>query len=299
VRYTARAPLRIDLGGTWNCLRGVADREEGFAVCVAIQQYAEGAVALPWGDGPLRSLRSERRSVEYSLRLPIGAGLGASAAQTVLWVALMRSVIDNAAEREDVARTACEIQRMLGTLESPQDAYASAHGGITCLAVSETVRSEHVALSLPVRENLADRLLLVWSGERGLSRSVAETLRTRVTEGDHATIEGLSALGRTAREMGDALRTGQIDALATLVDEHSRLQESMIPAAQTAVHRDLAQLARSLGATAYKPCGVAGGAAVIMVPQGEREYLTHKLSERRVRAIEAQIDTYGVHLRKA
>jgi galactokinase/mevalonate kinase-like predicted kinase len=299
MRYTARAPLRIDLAGSWTCITDLGFEEPGAATCVAVTQYAEGSIALPWGEGPLMRWRSDRRHVEYSLTLPIGAGLAASAAQTVLWVALLRSVIDNAADREEIARTACDMQRLLGTLEGPQNSYACAHGGITCLTVGEAVTSDRVMPSPALRAALEGRLLLVWSGERGRSREVAAHLRERVAAADAVTIEGLRSLRRNAIDMAAAVHGHELDAVVQLADEHGRLQESLLPESRPAAHRDLETLLRRLGVAAYRPCGIAGGAAFAFARSGEADHVARRARELGVRVFDAAIDTYGVHLRKA
>jgi galactokinase/mevalonate kinase-like predicted kinase len=299
VKYTARAPLRIDLAGTWTCIPNLGIEEEGAATCVAITRYAEGSISLPWGDGPLMRWRSDRRHVEYSLSLPIGAGLGASAAQTVLWVALMRSVIDNAADRGEVARSACDMQRLIGTLEGPQNAYASAHGGITCHSVGETVTTDRVIPPPALRADLEGRFLLVWSGERGRSREVAAHLREHVAAGDAVMIEGLRSLRRMAVDMAAAAHGHDADAVVRLADEHSRLQATLLPESRSNAHQDLESMARRFGAVAYKPCGIAGGAGLVLTASGDAPYLAQRLGELGVRVFDAAIDTYGVHLRKA
>jgi D-glycero-alpha-D-manno-heptose-7-phosphate kinase len=299
MRYTARAPLRVDLGGSWSCLPSYAEREGGVALCVAITLYAEGSIALPTGEGPLRRLRSDRRYVSYSLDLPLGAGLGASAAQSVLYVALLRSVIDNAADREEVARASCQIGSLLGTLRGRQDPYASAIGDMTAFEVSSDVLTERLQPASSVRDEFSDRCLLLWSGEAGHSYAVAGELERRVRDGDHAVLEGLAALKRSASEMRDAMKVGDVDAVAALAAEHWHRQNQLLPEAATPAIREVAERATALGAAAVKQCGIAGGTVLVLSRRGDRAHLVEALSARGMWIMQPHVDTYGVHLRKA
>lgn len=299
MRYTARAPLRVDLGGSWSCLPAYAEQEGGAALCVALTLYAEGSIALPTGEGPLRRLRSDRRYVSYSVDLPLGAGLGASAAQTVLYVALLRSVIDNAADREEVARTSCQIDALLGTLRGRQDPYASAIGDMTAFQVTSDVLIERLQPASSVRDEFSDRCLLLWSGAAGNSYAVAGELERRIRDGDTAILEGLAALKRSASEMRDAMKAGDIDAIAALTAEQWHRQNDLLPGASTPEVREVADTAMALGAAAVKQCGIAGGTVLVLSRRGDRAHLMEAMSARGMRIMQPRVDTYGVHVRKA
>lgn len=299
MRYTARAPLRVDLGGSWSCLPAYAEREGGTALTVAVTLYAEGSIALPTEQGFARKLRSDRRYVSYSLDLPLGAGLGASAAQTVLYVALLRSVIDNSADRMEVARTSCQIDLMLGTLKGRQDVYASALGGMVSFDVTSDVKVERLQPAPSVRDEFADRSLLLWSGSPGRSHEVAIALQKRVAEGERAALNGIAALNRSTTDMREALDAGDIDAMLSLIDEQWRRQTEIVREAATSRVREVAERARANGAIAVKPCGIAGGMVLAMTKSGDRLHVSQALSARGIRVLEVKVDTYGVHLRKA
>src|SRR3954447_13061749 len=110
MRHAARAPLRIDLAGGWTCFESHPLAEGGAALGMAIERFVEGHVARPGGEPALLSrFRSERSYLSYHTDVPRAAGLGIPAAESVLWLALLRSVIDNTATRRDVARFACDV----------------------------------------------------------------------------------------------------------------------------------------------------------------------------------------------
>jgi galactokinase/mevalonate kinase-like predicted kinase len=299
VKYTARAPLRVDLGSSWTCLPAIAEQIGGTALCAAISIYAEGSIALPAGDSLLMSLRSQRRYVSYSLDLPLGAGLGASAAQTVLYVALLRSVVDNAADRREVARISCQLNGMMGTLSGQQDAYASAIGGVSYLSVTSRVEAERVEPATSAMNELAGRMVVLWSGEAGRSLDVATTLQSEFKKGRRELMDGLAELNAGATSIRDALVSEEIDRAVELVDEQWRRQQKILPESSPPRVREVAELARKHGATAVNGCGIAGGALVAFCRAGDREHFMNAMKASKVRVLDAGIDTFGVHLRKA
>jgi D-glycero-alpha-D-manno-heptose-7-phosphate kinase len=247
----------------------------------------------------LGRFRSDRRYLSYTVDLPLGAGMGASAAQTVLWVALTRSVIDNAADRRTVAESACAIQALLGTLRGCQDAFASALGGVTHYHQGPPEAVERIDLDLSVQEELDARMVLAWSGERGRSAQVLRLLAERAAGNDARLLDGLRDLRRIAKEMKSALQRGDVDAVAASIDEHWRRQREIEPAAASPAANDLESRARGAGAVAVKACGIAGGMLLILAKHGYHGHLFGFLRARGVQVYTPRLDNYGVHLRKA
>lgn len=298
MRYTARCPLRVDLAGGWSCLPAVAGDVGGTAVCAAVKLYAEGSIAVPAGTGFLASLRSDRRTVTYTLDLPIGAGLGEDAAQTVLWVALLRSVIDNAADRAEVARSSCRIDTMLGTLRGEHDAHACALGGVTSLAVASGVAVERLDESPAVRDEMNARLVLVWTGEAGDAPGVGAALQDRWRRGDRVTVDGVTRLKEGATHMRDALHAGDFDSAVELIDEQWRLERTLEPGIALPATREIETIVRAHGAVAVKQCGIAGGVLAVFARPGNRQHLISALRARKLRVLPSEIDPYGVYLFK-
>ena len=89
MHYRARAPLRVDFAGGWTDVPLYAEAEGGAVVNAAITLYATGHIVRPEGGARPRLFGGGRSSVSYQVDAPPSAGLGASAAQTVLWVTLV------------------------------------------------------------------------------------------------------------------------------------------------------------------------------------------------------------------
>jgi D-glycero-alpha-D-manno-heptose-7-phosphate kinase len=301
VRYRARAPLRIDFGGGWTDVPLYADREGGAVLNAAITQYAHGYIARPEPDGAgvLRALRGDRSHLTYSLDLPSGSGLGASAAQTVLWVALVRSSIANTAERRDVAASACRVAEALGILGGKQDEYASALGGITYFTFGETVRDERLELDSHIVEALHRRLILVYSGQKRLSSAIHESVWSRYRSGEPGVVSALSTLKNVAGSMRDALLKGDLDAFGDLIGENWAQQKMLHASITNERVEDMIDYACAHGAAAAKACGAGGGGCLLLYArQDESDRLRSALAKRQVRIVDFHFDTYGVYLKK-
>src|SRR5437764_9662045 len=101
MRYKARAPLRVDFGGGWTDVPFYAQEHGGSVLNAAITHYAHGFISRPQGTGLLRAMRANRSYVSYSLDVPPGSGLGSSAAQTLLWVTLVKTSVANVSDRTE------------------------------------------------------------------------------------------------------------------------------------------------------------------------------------------------------
>lgn len=301
MRYRARAPLRIDFGGGWTDVPVFANEEGGAVLNAAICQYARGYIARPEGSGVVRALRSDKSYVSYEVDVPVGAGLGASAAQTVLWVTLVKTTIANVSTRRDIAEIACRIGGLLGILGGKQDEYAAALGGLTYYTFDAAgVQLERIDLPLSFREQLRSRLVLVYSGEQRLSSAVHEHVWGRYRAGDPSVVGALRDLKSLAGRMRDALVARDLDGLGDLITENWSRQQNLDPTITNPHIDDIFQLAKSRGAIGGKACGAGGGGCLLFLArEGREDQLRWAFSERRLRLIDVEFDTYGVHLTKA
>jgi D-glycero-alpha-D-manno-heptose-7-phosphate kinase len=299
VRYTARAPLRIDFGGGWTDVSIYAESEGGAVLNAAITRYVRGSIARPELSGVLHPLRGDRSYVSYTLDLPSGAGLGASAAQTVLWVTLVKTTIANVSDRREIAEIACQIGSLLGILGGKQDEYASALGGIRYYTFRDTVQAEQLDLGSVLTEELRSRLVLVYSGASRLSGSIHEHVWGGFRAGEPGVAGALASLRRLAREMKDALLSHDLDTFGDLLTENWESQKALHPSVTNPQLDDIFDLARRFGARGGKACGAGGGGCLVFLSSsGQSERLRQAFKDRKLQVIDFDFDTYGVHLRK-
>jgi D-glycero-alpha-D-manno-heptose-7-phosphate kinase len=299
VRYAARAPLRIDFGGGWTDVPLFAAEEGGAVLTAAITRYVRGSISRPTASGLVGRLRSERSYLSYSLDVPAGAGLGASAAQTVLWATLVKSSIANVSDRSEIAEIAWGIGNLLGIMGGKQDEYASALGGITYFRFGETVEAEHLTLPSTFIEALRARLVLVYTGQRAAPSAVHAAVWEQYRRGDQTVSSALRALKGVAGGMREALGNHDIEGFGELIAENWRQQQRLHVSVSTPAIDSMLSYAVRHGALAGKACGAGGGGCVVLVAgRGREEELRAALSAADVPTIDFDFDTYGVFLTK-
>ena len=190
MRYVARAPLRIDFGGGWTDVPFFAEDQGGAVLNAAITLYVRGPYP-PEQTGIIRTLRGDRSHLTYSLDAPSGAGLGASAAQTVLWATLVKTTVSNTSSRADIAEIACKVKDLLGIVGGKQDEYASALGGIGFYRFGRDVIAERLPLEAAAVQELRSRLVLVYTGKCRISSDIHDAVWSRYRAGDATVVSAL------------------------------------------------------------------------------------------------------------
>ena len=299
MRYKARAPLRIDFGGGWTDVPYYSDEHGGAVLNAAITQYAHGSISQLERDGFLPRIRRDRTGLSYTVDVPPGSGLGTSAAQTVLWVALVKTTIANTADRREVAQIACQIGQMLGIVGGKQDEYASALGGISFLTFGDSVEAERLELDPAFVDDLRSRLILVYSGASRMSGSIHERVWARYRSGEEGVVTALHRLRELAGEMKEALLTRDLQSFGQLLDENWACQKALDPTVTYPDLDSLMELAAASGSIGGKACGAGGGGCLVfLAKEGEKERLLGVLQTRGLQMIGFDFDTYGVHLTK-
>ncbi len=294
----ARAPVRIDFGGGWTDVPPYTTDHGGCVCSVAISRYARVAlrsrVGGVWIDedgirhratsaGELTSTgrkslasvalaRAGLESVALELRsdFPRGAGLGGSSAAGV---ALQAAFAAWCGERISPTTLAERSRRTevegLGVAGGFQDHYAAALGGALGLRFTDHVAVERITLSPDVRSALEERCTIVYTGESRISGDTINGVMDAYRAGDPGVTRALAAMRDLAARMVDALKLGDIDRLAGLVDEHWSHQRALHPRITTPGIERVMKLARDAGALGCKALGASGGGSVLVIaPEG-------------------------------
>lgn len=305
MKYRAQAPLRIDFGGGWTDVPLFAESEpEGGAVLnAAIDRYASGYISRPSeGDelgGVVARLRGRTHKLAYEVDAPAGAGLGASAAQTLLWLTLVKTTVANVSERRELAERAWRVENELGILGGKQDHYASAVGGINFMTFGRETVVEPLSPGFPFVEELERRLVLVYTGRRRLSHDIHEAVWGGYGRGDDAVVSALRRLRGIACEMREALMRQDLRAFAELLNDNWAHQKLLHASVTTPQIDDLMELALRSGAMAGKACGAGGGGCLVFLAHDGAEIsLSETLTQAGTQPIRFNFDWYGVYLTK-
>jgi D-glycero-alpha-D-manno-heptose-7-phosphate kinase len=302
-RYQARVPLVVDLAGFFSDLPvfAEADAAGGAVLSFAISLYARGSIVRSGGADRAdwhAIIGGHHSGVEYQLDAPLAQGLGASAAQTALWLSLVQATVGNTNERVQIAAKAYAIEQSLGIISGPAQHYASAVGAFTLARYSAEVQVEQFRPPLSVLDELEPRLLLVESGQHRSSSQVVQAVIDSYQEGPEPVSATLRSLAGLAHDGHGALMSGDLTKLAAIVDACGRETASLHPSIVSQRLAELMDIGRAAGA-AVKPVGAGGGGCVLFVVQPDRrEALATRLKAVGAQPIRFEFDWYGVHLTK-
>jgi D-glycero-alpha-D-manno-heptose-7-phosphate kinase len=303
MKYRARAPLRIDFGGGWTDVpRFALSHPDGGAVLnAAINTYATGYIIKSERESSLqaRMVGQDKNVVRYELDAPAGAGLGASAAQSLLWLTLVKTVIANVSSRRELAERAWRIENELGIIGGKQDQYASAVGGISYMTFGAGTEVESLQLGFPFTDDFERRLVLVYTGDSRLSGDIHEAVWSRYEAAEPEAVQALTNLRRIAVEQREALLKKDLERFGALMNENWANQKSLHPSVTNKRLDRLVSVALDSGAIGAKATGAGGGGCLLCLAEdGAERGLAQALAEAGAQPLPVGFDWYGVHLTK-
>jgi D-glycero-alpha-D-manno-heptose-7-phosphate kinase len=290
MKVTARAPVRVDLAGGWTDVHYFADHEGGAVLNVAIAHHVRGQLA-----------RAGRRfRVTYHTDIPPGAGLGASAALNVVWLALVNAGLGRQPSREELAEQAYRLEDLLGVTGGKQDQYAAALGGINLLRFQGgAVQVERLSLSKDTLRRLQERLILAYSGESRLSGDIHERVWKGYLSGERKVAAALRRLRAIALEMREALVSGDLGSLGALLGENWQCQKDLHPSISNETVEGLFQVAGGAGAISGKACGAGGGGCLLFwCEEGASRRVAEALADNGAQIIDLALDEKGLVVRR-
>ncbi|MGC8781129.1 MAG: hypothetical protein ACP5UQ_09720, partial [Anaerolineae bacterium] len=213
-----------------------ADPADPFALLKAAVVLA-GLVSP--ADDPGRLLRRVIGEIGAGLRLstqtfiPRGSGLGTSSIMAgAVLAALARwkgTELTSAQLFDDVL---C-LEQMLTTGGGWQDQVGGLTGGIKLVTTGpglpQVIRVAPVALTAQTAADLADRLVLVYTGQQRLAKNLLRNVMIRWMTRDPEMVWIQKEIARLALAMRDALVAGDVDSFGVLLGEHWVLNKRMDP----------------------------------------------------------------------
>lgn len=225
----------------------------------------------PPSPDPLAAAALRRAALPLHARLasdfPVGAGLGGSSAAGVALQAAIAAWNGEALDPAQLVRRsrAVEVEE-LGVAGGWQDHCAAAYGGALAIRFEgEAVLPEPIPLAASLVDALASRLVVIHTGESRVSGATIAAVRDAWRSGDTRVVRALHAMKALARQMAEALRAGDVDALGALVGEHWVHQRSLHPGIPTARIDAIIAAGRAQGTLGAKALGASGGGCVVLV----------------------------------
>lgn len=187
--------------------------------------------------------------------VPVGAGLGSSAAVVVSTVDAVTRELGAAVEPERVAELGYEVEMEVQGSASPSDTYASAVGGAVYVEPDRELRSlDSSGLSFVVG----------YDGGSAPTGEMVEGVR-RLKERNPAAGGVVELIGDVTRGGVEAVEAGDLDRVGELMDVNHGLLEAL-GVGSTSLAR-MVWAARSAGARGAKLTGAGGGGCIVALSE--------------------------------
>lgn len=245
-----------------------------------IIKYVLGAVLKKHDETPI--------DIELKMEMPVGAGLGSSAAVTVATLAALDAYHKRELEIPQIAKMAHEIEIEVQGAASPLDTAVSAYGGLIYLSEDLEV--------MPLKSDLKDSIVIGYTSSRGnTGEMVAGVRRIRDTNPEimDPVIDSVGKITNKARKILNSENIGDNDikALGNLMNINNGLLDAM--GVNTMELSNMVYTARKNGATGSKITGAGGGGSIIALCPGNVDNVLNALKKSE-NAIKADFSRDGV-----
>ncbi len=168
-------------------------------------------------------MRSEVENV------PKGSGLGTS---SILSAACVQAILGfmgiEYSQNEIYSKVLC-MEQIMSTGGGWQDQVGGATEGIKLITsasgIEQELKIEHVYLADKVKEELNERFILIYTGQRRLARNLLRDVVGRYIGNEKDAVYALKEIQNIAKEMRVELENGNLDAFSALLNRHWELSK--------------------------------------------------------------------------
>lgn len=205
--------------------------------------------------------------VQVDLEIPIGAGLGSSAAITVATLAASARYHQKDLTLEKLAKMAHQVELDVQGAASPLDTTISTHGGFIYFTRNEGAMKINPALEMP--------LVVGYTSQPGNTGQLVAGVRK--LHDDHPEIIKpiLETIEKIANQARQAITNGDQQKVAELMNINQGLLDAL--GVNTNQLSNLVYQARSAGAIGSKLTGAGGGGSIIAYCPGKTQEVLERL----------------------
>jgi len=287
-----QTPLRISLGGGGSDLPSYYRANGGYCITASINKYVFIGLNPTFDQKYLiKYAKLERHDNAFDIEHPIvrealiahnpgpvevvsmadvpaGTGLGSSGAFTVGLLRALYAFRREVVSMSALAEEACDIEiNRLGEPVGKQDQYAAALGGITEMEIGldGRVNASSVPIGAAALRELQDRLLMFYTGVTRPASLVLADQVARSVQGDRVMIGNLDEIVAIGREVGAAIRAGNLKRFGQLMHAHWEVKRVRSPGISDGAIDDHYRAALQSGAVGGKLVGAGGGGFLMFV----------------------------------
>ena len=163
--------------------------------------------------------------------VPKGSGLGTSSILSAACVKAIFEFMGIEYTQEDLYSHVLCMEQIMSTGGGWQDQVGGLENGIKFITtepgVEQKILVEHVNISEQTKQELNERLVLIYTGQRRLARNLLRDVIGRYIGNEQDAIDALQEIQEVAKLMQIELESGTVDGFAQLLDRHWELSKKI------------------------------------------------------------------------
>ncbi len=229
---------------------------------VTVQKHSEVLITSELGKGKDRHpyvskaiekigepIRLDGARVTIDSEIPIGTGLGSSAAITIATLAAMNEEFSAGLGKDEMAEMGYSVEKDVQGAASPTDTYVSTMGGVVLMPDGRRLR------------NLDCEIVVGNTGKISSTKELVQQVRALKDKHPETTQPIFRSIGNLARKGEVLVEKGDYSAIGELMDINQGLLESLgVGCAELST---LIYAARGAGALGAKLTGAGGGGCMV------------------------------------
>lgn len=319
-----KTPLRISLGGGGTDLPSYYEKYGGFIFSTCINKYVYVCVSTPFDDfvrlkysenevvknsksvkhkvirEALKFSRIENKIDIVSLAdIPTGTGLGSSGAFTVTLLNAFHRYNNNSISRERLAEEACHIEMdLLHFPDGKQDPYITALGGFTVLNISKSGEVEVIKpnISESTMHSLKSNLLMFYTGVTRRSGRILREQGAKIKRENEVVLRNMSDMKEIGYKILEALKTGNVDDIGILFDEHWNLKKKISTKMSNNMFNSLYEAGKRAGALGGKNVGAGGGGFFLFYVNSKHKQFIDTMENLGLQFMDYEFDFNGTEI---
>jgi mevalonate kinase len=221
--------------------------------------------------------------VKVDLEIPIGAGLGSSAAITVATIAALARYLQEDLTTEQIARMAHQVELDVQGAASPLDTTISTQGGFIYFSRKKGAMKIKPALEMP--------MVVGYTPQPGNTGKLVAGVRKLHDNHPEIIKPILDTIEKIVNQAREAIINGNQEKIGQLMNINQGLLDAL--GVNTNQLSNLVYQARSAGATGSKLTGAGGGGSIIAYCPGKTQEVLERL-EKVENAFQVNISHQGV-----
>ncbi len=244
----------LGVSGFLNLERGLIEFDNGEYEKKNILEYVLKSL--------IKTNTNDGLEVTINIDIPIGAGLGSSAAVTVATI-LSSSIYNNInLTRDEIAKLAHQVELEVQGAASPIDTTLSTHGGVIYLSKNaEEIITLDINTEIPI--------IIGYTSKRGNTGKLVESVKLKVEKYPQIMNPILNSMESITNHAREALVNGDQQKIGELMNINHGLLDSL--GVNTEELSKMVYFARKKGALGSKITGAGGGGSIIAYCPGRVE----------------------------